>query len=291
MGGDGKIEIVRHQSVKLDTQQPALGQHPAALLDEVAEILFDSRVRNDHRFAKERAHLGAADVEHVAQPGDIRQGQVISLRHQAVAQTGPVQKQVQSQFMAGFTQGGQLRQRVERAQLRGIGDIHQLGLNHVLKAAVVAVSLHRLTHLCGGDFAVLRRKGQHLVARGLHSARLMDVDVSALGAQRPLMGPQSGGNDGHVGLGAPHQKVDSHVLPAAQSPDFRGGLSAILVLSIAGGLVKIGFRQRFQHLGMAAFGVIIVEIQHGLLPFYSQIFLFYTHCRPLSSGITRPQSA
>ena len=129
------------------------------------------------------------------------------------------------------------------------------------------------------------------MARCLHRPGLMDVDMPALGAQRPLMGPQGRGDDGHIGLGSTHQKVDCHILPAAEGTDFPGCLGAIWIFTIPGGLVKVGFRQRFQHLGMAAFGVIIIEVNHGLLPFYSLILLFYTHYRPLSSGITRPQSA
>ena len=102
MGGNLKVQIVRHEGIKLHPQQAALCQHTAVLLDEVTEVLLESRAPNHHRFAKQGAHLGAADVEHIAQPGDIRKGQVITLRHQAVAQPRAVQEQVQSQLPAGF---------------------------------------------------------------------------------------------------------------------------------------------------------------------------------------------
>ena len=159
----------------------------------------------------------------------------------------------------------------------------------MLKAAVRAVSLHGLTHLPGSDFSVRTGQRQNLVARSFHGSRFMDVDMSALGAQCPLMGPQSGSNHRQIGLGTANEEVHSHILPTAQSADFPGGGSTVWILPVAGGLLEIGLCQRFQHLGVAAFGIIVVKIQHGSLPFYPLIFLFYTRPRPLSRSIMPAQ--
>ena len=66
MTADVEVEIVLQQRLELYAQQPALGQHTAPLLDEIPEILFQSRIRNHHSFSEEGSHLGAADVEYVA---------------------------------------------------------------------------------------------------------------------------------------------------------------------------------------------------------------------------------
>ena len=78
---NGKIQIIRHQSIKLNTQQAALGQHTAVLLDEVTEILLQGRIGNDHSLTEESTYLCAANVEHIAQTGNIRHGHIITLCH------------------------------------------------------------------------------------------------------------------------------------------------------------------------------------------------------------------
>ena len=39
VGGDLKVQIIRHKGVKLDAQQAAFCQHGAVLFDEVTEVL------------------------------------------------------------------------------------------------------------------------------------------------------------------------------------------------------------------------------------------------------------
>lgn len=62
---DLEIKIVREKLVKLNTKQTALSQHAAALLDVVAEIRFERRVRDYDRFAEQSTDLRAADVEDI----------------------------------------------------------------------------------------------------------------------------------------------------------------------------------------------------------------------------------
>ena len=153
--------------------------------------------------------------------------------HQTVAQTGTVQEQIQAKLPAGGGQCFQLCLAVERAILRGIGDVYQLGLSHMFKAAVCPVSQHSIPHLFCGDLSVIRGAGQNLVAGGLHGAGFMDIDMTANRAQSTLMGTQSSGNDSQIRLGTTHQKVNSHILAAAEALDLRGCLGAVFVLSIA----------------------------------------------------------
>ena len=71
------------------------------MLHHVAEMLLQRRMVDDNRFAKERTHLRAADGEHVAHLGDIRRGQVTGRGGKRIAQPRAVDKEVQSQFLAG----------------------------------------------------------------------------------------------------------------------------------------------------------------------------------------------
>ena len=107
--GDLKVQVVGEQHVELDAEQTALGQHAAALLDVVAEIGLDFRVCDDDCFAEQRAHLRAADVEHIAQVAQVAQRHVIFRGGQPVAEPRAVDEEVQSAARADVVQRGQLR--------------------------------------------------------------------------------------------------------------------------------------------------------------------------------------
>ena len=87
------IEAVLEQDLKLDAQQPPLGQHTAHALDHVPEVLLDGRVGDNHRLAKQGPYLGAADVKHIGQPGQVGESYIVFLCPQAVAAPGPVNVQ------------------------------------------------------------------------------------------------------------------------------------------------------------------------------------------------------
>ena len=78
------------------------------------------------------------------------------------------------------------------------------------------------------------------MAAGLDGARLMDVDVPGLGTQRPLVGPQDGGNHGGVGLGPPHQEFHRRLRGPAGLADQVSGVVTVGVHAIARRLLQIG---------------------------------------------------
>ena len=88
----------------------------------------------------------------------------------------------------------------------------------MLKGLVSPVCQHRAADLCSGDLAVSAGKGQYLVSCGFNGAGLMDMDMTALGAENALVGSQSRIDDCQIGLGTSYQKVDRQILVAA---DFR----------------------------------------------------------------------
>ena len=154
MAGNSEIQIVSEQGVELDAQQTALGHAAAPLLHDEAEVLLQSRVHDDHGLTEQSTDLGAADIEHVAQVGDLRQGQVSTVGHDAVAQPGAVDEQGQAVPAAHVVQLRQLRLGVKGASLGGIGDVDHAGLDDMLRGLVVSVPLYILLHLRGRDLAV-----------------------------------------------------------------------------------------------------------------------------------------
>ena len=115
-----EVQVVGKQNVKLDAQQTALCQQAAPLLDEGTETVDEVGIGNDHRFAEQGALLGAANVEHIAQTGDVGQGQVTAVGSQCVTQTGAVQEQGQLVLFAHGGDGFQLGLGIECAGLGGL---------------------------------------------------------------------------------------------------------------------------------------------------------------------------
>ena len=185
VAGHVKVQAILQQRLELDAQQAALGQHGAPLLHVPAEVV----VRGVHHqgLTEEGAVLGAADVEGIRQCRQVREGQVIVRRGEGGTQPGTVQEQEQAVSVAASSQSGQLGLGVNGADLRGVGDIHHFGGDHVLRAVVFCQD--RL-HQGGGQLAVGRIDGADLVAGGLNSAGLMGIDVGGMGADDRLIGLQ-----------------------------------------------------------------------------------------------------
>ena len=286
LGSQGKVQAVAgavlavQQGQELLTQQAALGQHAAVLLDGIAEILFQRVIGDDHGLAKQCAALGAAQVEHIAQGGVVLQGQVVGFAHQAVGHAGAVHKQVQPQLIAGGRDVGQLGLGVERAHLGGVGDVDHTGLHLMLVAGVGAVFFHRVADLPCRDLAVFIGQGQALVAGGFYCAGLVYMDMAAVGAQHTLPGLEGRIDDRQVGLGRTYKKVHGGIRGVAQGADLVRSGGAIAVLAIAGGLVKVGLLHQFQHRGGSAFAVITFKTKHKSSPFltFSLFFIITPEC-------------
>ena len=99
-----KIQAVCKQGIKLQSQQPPLGQHTAPLLDHIPEIRLQCVIPDHHRFSKQGSHLRAANVKYITKPGNVLQCHIAALGHQAVAQSCSIQKQVQPVLVANLAQ-------------------------------------------------------------------------------------------------------------------------------------------------------------------------------------------
>ena len=98
----------------------------------------------DHGLAAECAHLGAADVKDVGEPGKVGQGHIGAFAHQRVAQTCAVHEEGHVVGVADGGQGLELSLAVQGAVLGGVGDIHHAGEDHVV---VVRVGVEGLAEI------------------------------------------------------------------------------------------------------------------------------------------------
>ena len=142
MAADLPVKPVGKESVKLLAHHARLGKQRALLLDDRHEMRRHVAFGVDQRLAAQSADLGAADVENVGKLADIPQRHVGLRTHQPVAEPRPVEIQGQTAAPAGIVQGLQLRLRVQGAVLRGVGDIHHAGADHVLVGLVGEEGVH-----------------------------------------------------------------------------------------------------------------------------------------------------
>ena len=265
VAGNPEVQVIGEQSVELHAQQTALGQHAAPLLHHKAEVPLQRIVHNDHGFAEQSAHLVAADVEHIAQPRQLRQGQVAIVAGEAVAHPRTVDKEGQAALPAHLVQRRQLRLGVHGAALGGEGDIHHAGHDHVLIVGAEVMPIVIVLHLLGGDLAVVGGQGQHLVAGGLDGAGLVAVDVAAGGGEDALIGPQNGGDHRGVGQRTAHQEVNVGVRGLAGCLDLFPCGGAVLILAVAHGLDHVGLVELCHQGGVCALQIIAVEVDHLIL--------------------------
>ena len=266
VGAAGQVEVepVLQQGLELESQQPALGQHGAPLLHVPAEVRHGT---GEHqRLPEEGAVFRAADGEGVGEGGQLRQCQVVVGGGEGGAQPGAVQIEEQAVNIAALPQGGQLRPGVDRADLRGVGDVHHSGQHHVLRAVVAR---QNGLDQGRGQLAVRALHGADLVSGGLDGAGLMGADVAGLGGDHRLIGLQKRVDGDEVHLRPAHQEVNRRIRRGAEAADgIRRGLAAG-IHAVAHGLPEVGVRQGLEDLGMGALAVIVSETVHCDLPPFS----------------------
>ena len=102
MTGQLRPQVVFKKCLKLDAEQPPLGQHTAALLEGVAEVRLERVVHQHQRLAEEQAVLGAADVKCVAVFGEILRLEVVCRADQRRAHARAVEVEIKPQLPAGL---------------------------------------------------------------------------------------------------------------------------------------------------------------------------------------------
>ena len=190
--------------------------------------------------AKERAHLRAADGEHVAHLGDIRRGQVAGRGGKRIAQPRAVDEEVQPQLLAGQVNIAQLRAVVDRAQLGGHGDVDHCGLRDML---IVIQHCRRHADLARADAPVAALEGDALMPRAFHRARFVHVDMPRVRAEDGFIRAKRRGNHGHVRLRAADEEMHVRIRAGKRLAHGVSGFGAVGVRAVAGVLFEVHFIQ------------------------------------------------
>ena len=262
MLADAEVQIIREEGIELHAQQAALGQQRAVLLDGVHKMRRFVSLREDDRLTAEGADLGTADVEDIAEGSQVRQGEVRGGAGQAVAQARAVNEQQEAVLPAEGGDGLQIRFGIEGAVFGRPGQVNHAGLHHVLPGFIRGEAGKVGSQVLRADAAFLLGEGKHLVAGILHSAGLMDADVSGFSSDDAAPGGQHGRDDQRVGLGAAGEKFHVRFRPADGRADLFLRTVAVFVRAVAGKGLEVGFRQAAQDIRMRTGDVIAFKGQH-----------------------------
>ena len=101
------------------------------LLDDRHEMLWHVAVREHHGLAEHRAHLGAADIEHVGETRDVLDRHVVAGGGQRVAKSCAVDEQRHVVLRADLADRLKFGERVERAVFGGLRNVDASGEHHV----------------------------------------------------------------------------------------------------------------------------------------------------------------
>ena len=270
--GDAAVEVVCEEGVELDAEEAALREEGAMLLDGGEEMLR-GLFRDDDGFAAEGADLGSADVEDVAQAGEVRQGKVAGGAGQGVAQAGAVDEQGQSILVRNFLQASQFSARVDGSVLRGQGDVHQARPNHVVLVRIRVAGGEKGLQLADIHLPVMLGEGQYLMSGVLDGTRLMDGDMAGLHRDGALIVCEHGGDDGGVGLRTAHEEVHLALRAVAGLQDFPLSALGIRVVAVAVQLLEIGLDEPLENLGVRTLGIIASEKEHNSLFLRTQRYI------------------
>ena len=173
-----EVQIVGKQRLELQADQRSLGNHGPVLLLDGEEVLVGIPMGEDHGLATERTDLRTADIEHVAMASQIGQAHIVALCHQTVAQTGPVDIQGDLVALTDLVEFVEFLGRVERAEFRGEGDIHQSWVHGMVLVAVVHIVVEVFVEHLRLHLTLCVGQGDDLMLRELHGTGLVHVDMA-----------------------------------------------------------------------------------------------------------------
>ena len=222
--------------------------------------------REDDRLAEEAAALGASDVEGIAEPPEVPEGQLVFGTGKGVGQTRAVQIEGQSVCAAEAAQRFQLGQGIQRAELGRMRQVNRAGHDKVIAVLVLLPAEYAALHIRGAELAALLRQGDDLVAAAFHGAGLVHADMAAVGGDDPLPGLQQGGEHQGVALRAAREEKDIGLRGRAGLADLLAGCLGKGVGAVARGGHQVVLKQALKHGRVRPLHVIGCKIQffrHG----------------------------
>ena len=174
--------------------------------EEVGNVLRSGEYKG---FTHESSEFGAADVESVAQTGQIGQVDVALGRGEGVTEAGAVDEEPNTCLVADVAEGGEFFKTIECAYFGGLGNIEGTGPDGVVAVLVILITLEPFAEDMGHHLPFDGPERKDFMSGRLHGPGLKGVDVAGLCCQDALVGPNEGIDGGDVGGCAANEEVDS----------------------------------------------------------------------------------
>lgn len=250
------VQVVREQRIKLQAEQPALGEQGAVLLHDREEMRCTVLLREDDGLAEECAAFRAADVEGIAARGNQRQAHIVLGAGERVGEAGAIEEERELVGLADCVQAAQFLGCVERAVLRRMRDVDHAGHDHVVAVAVGLEGRQICIDIFGAQLAIRMWQGQDLVPTELDGTGLMQADMTRVCRDDALIRGEQRVDDRRIRLRAADEKIDIGLRALAGRPDLRTRRLADGIRAIAKHRHAIHFRKTLQYLRMSSFHVI-----------------------------------
>lgn len=114
-----EVERVGEERAELDAKEIAFGEECAALLHDIAEVLFEGRVGDDQCLAHQSAAFRASDIEGVGEGGEGWERDVAARGGEGIRETCAVDVEEDSVASADVGEGLDLGERVDGAKFGG----------------------------------------------------------------------------------------------------------------------------------------------------------------------------
>ena len=226
---------------------------------DAEEMTVGIVVGEDHRLATEGSDFGAADIEHITEAGQLRQGDVTSLGEESVTESGSIYIKRYMEPLAYGIDIFQFLLGIKGAQFGGESDVDQSRIDTVGIVAVVVEIVQILLECLGFHLAVNVGQGDNLVFGKLDCTCLMHIDMSGIDSYHSLVLIEQRVDDGGVGLCTAREEEDVGFGILARQFDFLLGHVGKDVKAIGCSLLVIGFQQSFQHFLVCSIAVVILE--------------------------------
>ena len=205
---DSAIQVIRKEGLEHDPCDPPFCQQRAMLFDDREQMRNVIMLRNNNRFPEKRTALGSANIEDIAQSGQIRQCHVVFRTGKGIGESCAVHIERNRVFSAYTADLLQFLKGIKRPVLGRLGEIDGPGHDHVVVIVVLPEGIDTRADLLCRDFPVVLFQSQNFMSACLDRAGFMDADMSADGSDHALVRTQHGIDHGGVRLCAAGQEVN-----------------------------------------------------------------------------------
>ncbi len=250
------------------THHATLCRELAGALGEVGQALDSAPTtrgaRAHHKgLAKEHAVFGATQGKDVGTRGNLLNGKVGTMCHDAACHACAIHIHRQVTFLRPIAERVELGAAIHIAQLACVREVEHAGLRSCSSIGAGGLPKGFHTFRCEGAQRIVR--GKQAAPLGLDSTGFVNGGVRIGCAEGAFVGFGKAGDGKNVGRSASRDKGHHGIGLSYFCADELGGVRAMLVGAIAQALLGIGAHKRLEDCGRRALAVIVTKLMHGCL--------------------------